>query len=593
MRAKGLQQGQGTGNISMLKQLHMMALAGMFLAYPAAFAVEDNTGYLNVKDFGAKGDNVADDTAAIQAAFNAQATYPFKELVFPAGSYHVRDTIRMESPNVRGEGPVGITQETENKDVFLVNTAWRGNIHGLTIYGGAKQINMGNANVDQGLVLVENCSFDKSADFAVYMRPGSNSTHLVIRGCHFGQCEQVLYTSCDMTTFSDGWITTAWMNNKAAIVAHGAKLVMDNVCGVPLVTGKDDRWIDNYGTLTCRNFRFGGEFGGMTPVWNFSRAGIVLEDCSIAAQGSGKSAAVWCEEIPNLFTIRNSTLMCPLLKLSPKIDLAKYFDHIPANAIHFDLANNVGEFVQDGTVAALVKGARNRDTRPLLAGQMSLPTTAEAIARIAQKVKALPPSQAVAAVSHGHTQKTDSQDYLEATKNANWDLDDNMDASSIRNSEFIAAVHVGDDTVFMRRTPDPPGGAWPHALLRNVAVDLDKTPFISWKQKDPGSDPLPEGVGKRSEAERLDKGITMPMGFALRVRDEETQRLVWLFEAHTPPWFNYGARDLRELFGVKGGMRTLTIKYYPLGAYITGKPLSGSAIPGEYQILEFIRFEKE
>ena len=46
---------------------------------------------VNVKDFGAKGDGVTDDTAAIQAAIDS---HPGAEIVFPEGSYLVRTTIQ-------------------------------------------------------------------------------------------------------------------------------------------------------------------------------------------------------------------------------------------------------------------------------------------------------------------------------------------------------------------------------------------------------------------------------------------------------------------------------------------------------------------
>jgi len=50
-----------------------------------------NLGYLNVKDFGAKGDGVADDTAAIQAAFTAAAAPDMEgtTVFIPAGIYMV------------------------------------------------------------------------------------------------------------------------------------------------------------------------------------------------------------------------------------------------------------------------------------------------------------------------------------------------------------------------------------------------------------------------------------------------------------------------------------------------------------------------
>jgi hypothetical protein len=49
---------------------------------------------VNVKDFGAVGDGVADDTAAIQAAINAN---PSKSIYFPSGEYRISDTIKIGS----------------------------------------------------------------------------------------------------------------------------------------------------------------------------------------------------------------------------------------------------------------------------------------------------------------------------------------------------------------------------------------------------------------------------------------------------------------------------------------------------------------
>ena len=48
---------------------------------------------LNVKDFGAVGDGVTDDTAAIQAAFNTLSAYTNRSIYFPPGTYAISNTL--------------------------------------------------------------------------------------------------------------------------------------------------------------------------------------------------------------------------------------------------------------------------------------------------------------------------------------------------------------------------------------------------------------------------------------------------------------------------------------------------------------------
>ena len=96
---------------------------------------------LNVRDFGAKGDGITDDTAAIQAAFNAvkaQETFVlaghselpewgghggvggYGKVFFPAGTYLISDTIVFDKRKVLVEGEDGtvIRQTNPAKDIF-------------------------------------------------------------------------------------------------------------------------------------------------------------------------------------------------------------------------------------------------------------------------------------------------------------------------------------------------------------------------------------------------------------------------------------------------------------------------------------------
>ena len=60
----------------------------------------------NVENFGAKGDGVTNDTAAIQSAINAAANTPYSTVYLPTGTYLVTSSLEMYSDiRVEGEAP--------------------------------------------------------------------------------------------------------------------------------------------------------------------------------------------------------------------------------------------------------------------------------------------------------------------------------------------------------------------------------------------------------------------------------------------------------------------------------------------------------
>jgi sugar lactone lactonase YvrE len=64
-------------------------------AAPAIRALPPTADWINVRTLGAKGDNAADDTAAIQKAIDAH-----RVVYFPAGFYHVTDTLKLRPDTV-------------------------------------------------------------------------------------------------------------------------------------------------------------------------------------------------------------------------------------------------------------------------------------------------------------------------------------------------------------------------------------------------------------------------------------------------------------------------------------------------------------
>ena len=59
----------------------------------------DEGKYINVKLYGAKGDGITDDTAAIKAAFNSN-----NAVYFPAGTYVIREKLSLENASFKGDG---------------------------------------------------------------------------------------------------------------------------------------------------------------------------------------------------------------------------------------------------------------------------------------------------------------------------------------------------------------------------------------------------------------------------------------------------------------------------------------------------------
>ncbi len=335
---------------------------------------------LNVKHFGAKGDGVTDDTAAIRATVEAaQKAYTLgthqqvdsqkdptggwqiptrPEIVFPSGRYLVSDEIYVAGGVIRGEGEALITQSDADKDIFTSQTAWRMTISGLTFAGGRNQLQLSNPNTDSGFVLIEQCRFYGAAGVAIIMDKGSNSTQLKIRDCVFIQPEQALVSYTDETNMTDCWITSKPdMENKAVIENRGGRMVLEKILGVPLVKGNSQRWIDHhYGWLTCREFRFGGEGGGFTPVVNFAKfystsasdgigPSILVENCDVSVlRDNRRPAAVYCEEIPNGIVIRDCRINSPVpaLMVNPKIDLTSYFGDVERSMLGFRVEGNRG-----------------------------------------------------------------------------------------------------------------------------------------------------------------------------------------------------------------------------------------------------------
>ncbi|WP_165228892.1 glycosyl hydrolase family 28-related protein [Aquisphaera insulae] len=121
---------QGIGRRELIGDLATGSVLGLGLAYPlgaqgaaaADPAIPRTDGILHIKTFGARGDGVSDDTAAIRAAIAAASAAGGGILFFPPGKYVITSTIQVDQGRIAfqgaGWGATIFTPRIVDGDVF-------------------------------------------------------------------------------------------------------------------------------------------------------------------------------------------------------------------------------------------------------------------------------------------------------------------------------------------------------------------------------------------------------------------------------------------------------------------------------------------
>lgn len=144
-------------------------------------------GIIDVRSFGAKGDGVADDTAAIQRAADAINSAgagkvanclvncrkkfvdgPYPAVVFPAGTYRVTGPVVFTgSVKLVGEGGAKVVNATKDRETFYVRDNHRLSVENLAFEGGGVHLRQWTRNRDVSYLKISGCSFTGASDTAV------------------------------------------------------------------------------------------------------------------------------------------------------------------------------------------------------------------------------------------------------------------------------------------------------------------------------------------------------------------------------------------------------------------------------------------
>jgi hypothetical protein len=276
-------------------------------------------GTVNVKTYGAIGDGVTDDTAAIQSAFNfafkqrksirvntmkgwyggaGEAAYPM--IIFPAGTYKITDTlVCYREMYLKGVGNAIIKQADAKKDIYYQHGAYRSTIENLVFDGGKIQVHIWTANLDAAKVIIADCRFENSSSEAIRCRSyaekllegeswrhtkpvapydvktdnngfiqsisevdttkligWANSTLMVISGNEFTNCIRAFDVSCDGTIVENCKIIANPATEGAIMRCSNKTEIRKVICQAP-ATEKPQFWIEaNSAALACRDSVF-------------------------------------------------------------------------------------------------------------------------------------------------------------------------------------------------------------------------------------------------------------------------------------------------------------------------------------------------
>lgn len=291
---------------------------------------------INVKSFGATGDGVTDDTTAIQAALTAQQnsqegttdgagnTLGYNTPVyFPPGRYVTSSTLDWIAAYgwIIGDKAILSKAGSFTGTACIDNdpNAWRVIVEGLQFEDYDVAIDLDSNNVNSGTVQIRNCGFFNIAEDAIKLE--CTSSQATIEDCIWRSCKhEVNIVSCDVVHIKGGWISRGLLTADydggivVGTVSNKAICKMESTVLVPTTqTVTEPAWFKNYGTVICRDVRFGGETGQHTCVNNYlegttntqdPKFGVFLDGCELYFGSS--QPAVRLFKIPNVVNITNN-----------------------------------------------------------------------------------------------------------------------------------------------------------------------------------------------------------------------------------------------------------------------------------------------
>lgn len=317
--------------------------------------------FVNVKEFGAIGDGIADDTNAFQAAFDfiesQQISYKEEdmslytgnsfELIIPKGIYNITSTILIKGSylSIKGERPIFQTP-SHTFPVFLAQgiNGWQFDCDGVTFDRTGDAFKFESSNLEAGQTNFTNCWFIDVQGTAIDLNKQSQIA--TIKKCKFHKCDYVLkHENVDRLHFEDNWVSEKprTISGDASIISKSFQLISKNNLWVPYPAGvgvTETAYVNAYMSFHSENDHYGGEEGSK-PVVNVYGEGV---------QGTGYPKSISVINSPNMNNVDGYTIV-RLFKLPNLIQVSH-------NVGLFDntgLIKWAGSANQSGQISRVVK----------------------------------------------------------------------------------------------------------------------------------------------------------------------------------------------------------------------------------------------
>ena len=252
---------------------------------------------INVKCFGAKGDNVFDNTEILQKCLNYQNekltsitntttngntyTYTTPYLYFPKGIYRYSQLWLKKAIYIKGEQSMLISSFTGNYTLAPLNNVWneycgwRGHITGMQFSSdklfqfNSRLEKSSESNLDEGQLIIEKCGFFGCNTVGEI---DLQSSIVTFKDNIFSGCGRTIIRACDQLHITNNWIAPKEnvLGDYEGIFELGDNskhtFFEGNILTPRPQAGKEVAWINKSGNGLCSiiSNRFGGEAGSFT-----------------------------------------------------------------------------------------------------------------------------------------------------------------------------------------------------------------------------------------------------------------------------------------------------------------------------------------